>query len=141
VPHRRRIAATALTLAFAAHPAGSLAQNGAGDEQYQDPFAGQSSPSKPNKTQTQQQAPAQQAPQQQPSTQSSTAQQQPSTQSSTAQQPATTTQAAPQTVAPAADPVQLPRTGFDVIPLAIAGVALVAAGLVLLRRRAADGRD
>jgi len=46
VPQRRRIAATVVTLAIAAYPAAALAQQGAGDEQYQDPFAGQSAPKK-----------------------------------------------------------------------------------------------
>ena len=55
-------------------------------------------------------------------------------------------QATPQPTAPAraqqpaAAPRELPRTGFDVVPLALVGVALVLAGLAL-RRRAAHGRD
>lgn len=105
---------------MAVAPAAAVAQNGAGDEQYQDPFAGGSSQPaanpKPKPQPTQQQSqPAQQA----------------------APQPATTASTSPQ---PAARSGELPRTGFDVIPVALAGVALVAAGLAL-RRRAAHGRD
>jgi LPXTG-motif cell wall-anchored protein len=60
--------------------------------------------------------------------------------------PSTTPQAAPsaaQQPAPATTASagsELPRTGFDVIPLALAGLALVAAGL-LLRRRSAHDHD
>jgi LPXTG-motif cell wall-anchored protein len=107
----------AVSLAVALAPAAARAQNGAGDEQYQDPFAGGSSQPaakpKPKPTQVQP-VPHQQLPAQQ--------------------------QAAPGAQSPAASSGELPRTGFDVIPVALAGVALVAAGLAL-RRRAAHGRD
>ena len=49
----------------------------------------------------------------------------------------------PQSAAPAAQTGgggELPRTGLDLAPLALAGIALVAAGLVL-RRRAGHGSD
>ena len=42
VPAPRRIAAVAVSLAVALAPAAARAQDGAGDEQYTDPFAGQS---------------------------------------------------------------------------------------------------
>jgi LPXTG-motif cell wall-anchored protein len=119
VPAPRRIAALAVGLAVALAPAAARAQNGAGDEQYQDPFAGgsQQPAAKPKPKQQQQPTPVQPVPHQQlPSSQ-------PSAQQATQQ-----------------DPAELPRTGFDVIPLALVGVALVAAGL-LLRRRASHGRD
>jgi LPXTG-motif cell wall-anchored protein len=35
---------------------------------------------------------------------------------------------------------QLPRTGLDLVPLAALGLALVGAGLVLMRRAARDRR-
>jgi LPXTG-motif cell wall-anchored protein len=110
----------AVILAVALVPAAALAQNGAGDEQYQDPFAGGSSQPaakpKPKPQPTQQQSqPAQQATPQ------------PTTTASSSQQPA-------------ARSGELPRTGFDLVPVALAGAALVAAGLAL-RRRAAHGRD
>ena len=44
VPAPRRIAAVAASLAVALAPAAARAQDGAGDEQYTDPFAGQSQP-------------------------------------------------------------------------------------------------
>ena len=111
-----------MSLAVALAPAAARAQNGAGDEQYTDPFAGQSQPkpkAKPKPTAPQQQA-------------------QPTQQQATPQ--ATTPAPAAQGQAPAAAPRELPRTGFDVVPVALLGVALVLAGLAL-RRRAAHGRD
>jgi LPXTG-motif cell wall-anchored protein len=124
----RRIAAVAASLAVALAPAAARAQDGAGDQQYTDPFAGQSQPKpKPKPT-----APAQQ--------QTQPAQQQ--------TQPQTTPPAPAPAPAPAATAQQpggssreLPRTGFDVVPVALAGLALVLAGLALRRRSAAHGRD
>jgi LPXTG-motif cell wall-anchored protein len=110
----------AVSLAVALAPAGARAQDGAGDQQYTDPFAGQA-PAKPKPKPTP--APAQQ---QQPAQQQATPQ--PATPAPAAQAPA------------AAAPRELPRTGFDVVPLVLVGVALVLAGLAL-RRRAAHGRD
>jgi LPXTG-motif cell wall-anchored protein len=125
VPAPRRIAAVAVSLAVALAPAAALAQDGAGDEQYTDPFAGQSQPKpKPKPT-----APAQQ--QAQPSQQQAAPQ-------PTAPAPAP---AAAATQQPAASTSELPRTGFDVIPVALVGVALVLAGWALRRRGAAHGRD
>src|SRR3954454_5657384 len=126
VPAPRRIAAVAVSLAVPLAPAAALAQDGAGDEQYTDPFAGQSQPKpKPKPT-----APAQQ--QAQPS------QQQATPQTTTTPAPAP---AAAATQQPAASSGELPRTGFDVIPVALVGVALVLAGLALRRRGAPHGRD
>jgi LPXTG-motif cell wall-anchored protein len=121
VPAPRRIAAVAVSLAVALAPAGAHAQDGAGDEQYTDPFAGQSQPkpkAKPKPTPVQP-VPHQQLPSKQATPQPTVSAQQ--------QQPAAT-------------PSELPRTGFDVVPVALIGVALVLAGLAL-RRRAAHGRD
>jgi LPXTG-motif cell wall-anchored protein len=127
VPAPHRIAAAAVTLAVALAPATALAQNGAGDEQYTDPFAnGSQQPAKPKPK-----------PQPTPVQQQQTT---PSTQPTTPQ-PAPSAQPSAQSGAqPSTDPKELPRTGFDVIPLALVGVALVAGGLAL-RRRAAHGRD
>jgi LPXTG-motif cell wall-anchored protein len=119
VPAPRRIAAVAVSLAVALAPVGARAQDGAGDEQYTDPFAGQPQ-AKPKPRPKP--APAQQ--QSQPAQQATP---QPTTPAPAAQQPAAT-------------PRELPRTGFDVVPGALIGVALVLAGLAL-RRRAAHGRD
>ena len=126
VPAPRRIAAVAASLAVALAPAAARAQDGAGDQQYTDPFAGQSQPKPKPKSTTpaqQQTQPAQQ--QAQPQT----------TAPAPAAAPAATTQ---QT---GASSRELPRTGFDVIPGALVGVALVLAGLALRRRSAAHGRD
>jgi LPXTG-motif cell wall-anchored protein len=117
VPARRRIAALAAILAVATAPGVALAQNGAGDEQYEDPF--QTTPA-PKATTKPKPTPVQPVPHQQVQTQ-----QQP-------QPSATTTQTG--------GGGELPRTGLDLAPLALAGIALVAAGLVL-RRRAGHGSD
>lgn len=117
VPARRRIAALAATLTVAAAPGVALAQNGAGDEQYEDPF--QTTPA-PKATTKPKPTPVQPVPHQQVQTQ-----QQP-------QPTATATQTG--------GGGELPRTGLDLAPLALAGIALVAAGLVL-RRRAGHGSD
>jgi LPXTG-motif cell wall-anchored protein len=110
----------AVSLAVALAPAGARAQDGAGDEQYTDPFAGQpqARPKPKTKPTPVQPVPHQQLPSQQ----------------------ATPQPTAPAAQQPAAAPRELPRTGFDVVPLALVGVALVLAGLAL-RRRAAHGRD
>ena len=122
VPAPRRIAAAAVSLAVALAPAAARAQDGAGDEQYTDPFAGQSQP-KPKPKQTPvQPVPHQQLPSQQQATPQATA-------------------PAPAAQQPGASSRELPRTGFDVIPVALVGVALVLAGLGLRRRGAAHGRD
>jgi LPXTG-motif cell wall-anchored protein len=120
VPARRRIAALAATLAVAAAPGVALAQNGAGDEQYEDPFPAPA----PKATTKPKPTPVQPVPHQQVQTQQQPAQPQAS--------------AAPS--AQTSGGGELPRTGLDLAPLALAGLALVAAGLVL-RRRAGHGRD
>jgi LPXTG-motif cell wall-anchored protein len=128
MPARLCIAALAAALALAA-PAAALAQEppGAGDQQYSDPFG-------PQPAQTQTQPPAQPAP-----TPDHEAGDQGQAQGAPAQaapaQPAPA-QAAPAQAAPPPAPAQqtLPRTGFDVLPLAAAGVALLLAGLALWRR-------
>jgi LPXTG-motif cell wall-anchored protein len=124
VPASSRIATLVATAALALSPAAALAQNGAGDQQYSDPFAGQSAPSKPKAS-----TPAQ-------ATAPATAQ----TQAAPAPSTTPAAPAAPAAAAPAATSPQLPRTGFDVLPLALLGVALIGAGALLLRRRA-DARD
>jgi LPXTG-motif cell wall-anchored protein len=105
-------------------PAAAVAQSGgdggAGDSQYQDPFGSQTQakPSTPKPAQQQQTSP-------QP------------TPDRTAPAPAATASAAQsatsqsQTQAPAQS---LPRTGFDVLPVAAAGLLLLLGGLALWRR-------
>lgn len=126
---RRRL----LSLLSIAALAGGLAApaahaQGAGDEQYQDPFdstGSQGSKPKPKP------APAAQA----PSTSSGT---------TTAQAPATTPAAAPAaTAAATADPAaagELPRTGLDTRAALVAGLTLLLLGLALRRRTHADHR-
>ena len=97
-------------------PAAALAQ-GAGDEQYQDPFGGQSTPT-PTATPAPTQAPA--APAQ-------------------SQAPAPTATPAPSAPAPpSGSRRQLPYTGVDAGLVALAGAALLGAGFAL--RRAVDER-
>jgi LPXTG-motif cell wall-anchored protein len=106
-------------------PAAALAQSGggAGDSQYQDPF-GSSTPAKPSK----------------PSAPAPAAQQQPAQQEQTQPSPAPAAPAAQSTAPPSqAQPNQpsaqtLPRTGFDVLPVAAAGLLLLLGGLALRRR-------
>jgi LPXTG-motif cell wall-anchored protein len=122
-----RIAAVMAVLALVL-PSAALAQSGgdggAGDSQYQDPFGTQtqSPPSKPAApAQTQQQQPAQQQ---------------------TTPAPAPTAQAARAQGGSQAQPSRgqtgqgqtLPRTGFDVLPLAAIGLLLLLGGLALRRR-------
>ena len=101
----------ALACALAA-PSAALAQ-GAGDEQYQDPFGDEQSEPAPTATATP--APAQSA----PSAPAPTA------------TPSVSAAQAPTQPAPAE---QLPRTGADAGWLAVAGAMLLAAGLALRRR-------
>jgi hypothetical protein len=111
---RARLAAALVTAAMLVLPAAALADS-AGDNQYQDPFAG--TPSQPKQ------------PKQQPSgTQGGSTQ--------TPAAPAPTPAPAQTTAAPAATPTQtgtLPRTGFPLLPVAAVGAALLAAGILLRR--------
>jgi hypothetical protein len=117
VPAPRRIAAVAASLAVALAPAAARAQDGgAGDQQYTDPFAGQSQPKPKPKPTPVQPVPHQQLPSQQATPQTTT---QESAPASPAQQPGASSR-------------ELPRTGFDVIPVALIGAALVLAGLAVL---------
>jgi hypothetical protein len=124
VPAPRRIAAVAVCLVVALAPGAAIAQNGAGDDQYADPFSDQSQPApkpKPTSKTPVQPVPHQQLPSQEPAQ----------------EQPQTSTAPAPQAAATASSG-ELPRTGLNLVPLALGGVALVVAGLVL--RRAGHGR-
>ena len=104
---RRSISVAAVLLALL--PAGAAAQS-AGDEQYQDPFAddpGQEAPAAPPASTPAPAAPAAPAP--------------------TAATPAPATAAG----APQASAAQLPRTGGEAWTLALAGLALMSAGVAL----------
>jgi LPXTG-motif cell wall-anchored protein len=128
VPAPRRIAIVAVCLGVALGPGAALAQNGAGDDQYADPFSDQSQPPPKPKRKPTSKTPVQPVPHQQiPS------------QEDEQQQPQTATTQAPRG-GPTTSSGELPRTGLNLLPLALAGAALVAAGLVL-RRRAGHGRD
>jgi hypothetical protein len=99
----------AVALAALAFPAGALAQ-GAGDDQYSDPFGADATPTAtPRPAATAAPAPAQPA--------------------ATAQ-PAAASASAAATPAPA----QLPYTGLDAWPLALGGALLLGAGVTLRAR-------
>jgi hypothetical protein len=118
----RLLAALALVLALAL-PGAALA-DGAGDNQYQDPFGTsqpQKSPPKKTKPQPTQTAPTTTAPP--PASVSPSA---------TSTTPSTATPAPTASTDPAG--AQLPRTGLDLRLPAGIGVLLVAGGLVLRRR-------
>jgi LPXTG-motif cell wall-anchored protein len=111
MPRHRRIAALAVAALLAA-PGAAGAQN-AGDDQYQDPFAGEEQ----EQTQQPEQEPA--APAQEPA--------------------APEAQAPPADAAPAApaqpgQPAQLPYTGSDAAVLLAAGTVLLAGGVALRLR-------
>ena len=112
---RTLIVLASLLLALAS-PAAALGQ-GAGDEQYQDPFGEEQGQPEPTATP----APAQPAPAQPAPAQPAPAQ-------SSQSQPAPAA-----TPVPAATGPQLPRTGADAGLLALAGGLLLAAGLALRR--------
>jgi hypothetical protein len=114
---RLPILLAALLLALAP-PAAALAQ-GAGDEQYQDPFGDEQSQPTPTATPAPAQAPA--------------------TPSQSQAAPAQTATPTPQSPAPGpGGGRQLPYSGADAGLLALAGAALLGAGLAL--RRALDQR-
>jgi len=120
----------ALLLALAT-PAAAPAQSGGGgacDSQYQDPFG----------TSTQAKQAKRAAPKPQPTqTQAPAAQSQAPTAQTQTQAPAAQARAAPaQTQAAPAQ--TLPRTGFDVLPVAAVGLVLLLGGLALWRRPHAD---
>jgi outer membrane biosynthesis protein TonB len=128
VPAPRRIAAVAVCLVVALAPGAAVAQNGAGDDQYADPFSDQSQPAPKPKRKPTSKTPVQPVPHQQLPSQEPEPEQ---------EQPQTSTAPAPQAAATARSG-ELPRTGLNLVPLALGGVALVVAGLVL--RRAGHGR-
>jgi LPXTG-motif cell wall-anchored protein len=117
VPHRR-LAALIAALALAL-PASAVAQS-AGDDQYEDPFAGENGGSAPSQ---QEPAAAAPAPASEPAPQA-------------AAPAAQAAPAAPQPAVSAAAPAgtQLPYTGSDAAPALIAGTLLLSGGLALRLR-------
>jgi LPXTG-motif cell wall-anchored protein len=111
VPHRSRLAVL-VAAALLAAPAPALGQS-AGDEQYEDPFAGEEQ-SQPEPTAT----PAPAAPAPEPET--AAPEPVPEAGSTTAPAPAATQAQA-----------QLPRTGLDAAPILAAGVLLLGGGIAL----------
>jgi LPXTG-motif cell wall-anchored protein len=115
---RRRLAAL-VAAALLAAPATALGQS-AGDEQYEDPFAGQN------------EEPAQQEP-------AATATPAPAEPAAPAPAPAAPESTPAPAAQPGAAPAELPRTGFDAGPVLAIGAVLLAGGVVLrlrLRERA-----
>jgi LPXTG-motif cell wall-anchored protein len=132
-PTRRLSALAAAVLALAAGgvtPAVALAQ-GAGDEQYQDPFAGGGSASQGSQSSGSQGSGSRGSGTTTTPMGPGTAPTSPGTAATTA--PATTASQA------TTSPTELPRTGLDVRVVAAAGLLLLLGGLVL-RRRPGDGR-
>jgi LPXTG-motif cell wall-anchored protein len=114
MPSRILVVLGLVVVVFALAGAPAWAQS-AGDEQYDDPFAGQEdqgSSAQPAPTATPAPAPA----------------------AAPAAQ-----QAAPAQAAPTASAAQLPRTGAETLLTALAGVGLVMAGVGLRLRLPADG--
>jgi LPXTG-motif cell wall-anchored protein len=109
----RTLVALAALLLCLALPSGALAQ-GAGDEQYQDPFGDEQSQQEPTPTPE----PAQPPPPVEPPPAAAAPSQ-------------ATPQAAP---APAQSGGQLPYTGVDAGLVALAGAVLLSAGIALRRR-------
>lgn len=122
-PMRRSTTIIATIFTVALLIAASAQAQSSGDEQYTDPFAGSGGGT--TKTHTTTQKPAASAP------------------AATTQAPAATPTPAPAPAAGAASGATLPRTGIDLIGLAALGVALLAAGAVLIawsRTERAGGR-
>jgi outer membrane biosynthesis protein TonB len=114
VPPRRRLAALVAATLLAA-PAPALAQS-AGDEQYEDPFAGENQ-SQPEPTPTPTPTPAPAEPE-------------PATSAPAPESTAEPTAPAP-AAAPASQPQQLPRTGLEAVPILAAGAVMLAGGVAL----------
>ena len=113
-------------------PAAAVAQSGgdggAGDSQYQDPFGSQTQ-SKPSAPAKKHQQPAQQQ-------QTTPAPAAPAAQSAGSQSGSGSQAGAQPQTQPAAQ--SLPHTGFDVLPVAAAGLLLLLGGLALWRRPHAE---
>jgi hypothetical protein len=116
MPQRRRLtvlAAVVALVAAAPAPVPALAQS-AGDEQYEDPFAGQDPGGSDDNTQQQEQ---QQTPAPAPAEPA-----QATPDSSTPSTPAAT---------PASQQPELPRTGLDAVPILAIGAVLLGGGVAL----------
>jgi len=110
----RRLVAVFAAVALMVAPGAGAQEPGAGDEQYQDPFGGQ--------TQTTPREPAAPAPA--PLSQDA---------------PPAPSAASPPSASgavPLVPPAELPRTGFDALGVAVTGLGLLLAGLALRRRAA-----
>jgi hypothetical protein len=118
MPPRRRLtvlAAVVALIAAAPAPVPALAQS-AGDEQYEDPFAGQDPGGSDDETQQQEQQPA-------------PAPAEPAQSEPAQATPESSTQATPAT--PASQQTELPRTGLDAVPLLAIGAVLLGSGVAL----------
>jgi cell division septation protein DedD len=121
VRRNRRVAAlAALLLAFAGSPALSAPVafgQSAGDDQYEDPFAGENESGQEEPAATPTPAPAEPAPAE-PAPAAPTAESTP----------------VPASPEPGAQPAELPRTGLDAAPVLAIGAVLLAGGVALRLR-------
>jgi LPXTG-motif cell wall-anchored protein len=108
---RRAVTSILVLLLLALVPGSAFADGGAGDQQYQDPFAAPSAPKTPQKK--------------------------PATTPASSTTPAASTAPASSAPAAAADR-QLPRTGAPTDLVGVAGLVLLGSGLVLRRRAASQ---
>jgi hypothetical protein len=139
MPASRRLAVLLAAALLACVPAAAHAQGGAGDDQYQDPFGGQTA--KPAKPKTPSRPSSGSAGQDDSSSGASGQSSAPAATPSQTTEPSSSAAApASSSPTPSAAAQELPRTGLDAHLVALLGLGLLAAGVGLrLRLGAVDG--